>query len=70
MTGTFTVTPIGHVRSPRTEPLDDDWGAIELDGEVVEFKCPNPDSSTGVDHRAHGELLVATSATTDPEARF
>jgi len=29
MTRQFVVTPVGHVRSPRTEPLDDDWGAVE-----------------------------------------
>ncbi len=36
MIDTFTVTAIGHVRSPRTEAIDDDWGdiesAIHLDG--------------------------------------
>lgn len=29
MTTPYTVTAIGHVRSPRIEPLDDDWGDIE-----------------------------------------
>lgn len=36
MATTFTLTPIGHVGSPRTEPIDDDWAdiesTIELDG--------------------------------------
>lgn len=36
MTMQYTVTPIGHARSPRVEALDDDWGdvesTIELDG--------------------------------------
>lgn len=36
MSSSFTVRPIGHVGSPRTEPLDDAWGdvvsTITLDG--------------------------------------
>jgi tRNA (adenine37-N6)-methyltransferase len=32
---TFTITPIGHVRGGRADPIDDDWGGslavIELD---------------------------------------
>lgn len=29
MSTTYTVSPIGHVRSRRTEPVDDDWGDVE-----------------------------------------
>lgn len=29
MSNEFIVSPIGHVRSPRVEPIDDDWGEIE-----------------------------------------
>lgn len=56
MTGTFTVTPIGHVRSPRTEPLDDDWGAIEstieLDGEQF-----TRDVVAGMDDFSHLDIV-------------
>jgi tRNA-Thr(GGU) m(6)t(6)A37 methyltransferase TsaA len=35
----ITITPLAHVRSPRTEPTDDFWGnvisTIELDGSLV-----------------------------------
>jgi tRNA-Thr(GGU) m(6)t(6)A37 methyltransferase TsaA len=29
MTTSYAVLPIGHVQSPHTEPIDDDWGDIE-----------------------------------------
>jgi tRNA-Thr(GGU) m(6)t(6)A37 methyltransferase TsaA len=50
------MTAIGHVRSPRTEPLDDDWDAvtstITLDGEQF-----TPDSLDGLDGFSHVEVV-------------
>lgn len=38
---TFWMQPIGVVRSPRTEPIDDDWGAV-LWPEVGVFAVRQP----------------------------
>jgi tRNA (adenine37-N6)-methyltransferase len=50
------VEPIGVVRSPRTEPVDDDWGPIEstivLDGARFE-----PSSLRGLDEFSHVEVV-------------
>ena len=52
----YTVTPIGWVRSPRTEPIDDDWGPIEstiaLDGERY-----GPDVVAGLSDFSHIEVI-------------
>jgi tRNA (adenine37-N6)-methyltransferase len=52
----FTVEPIGVVRSPRTEPIDDDWGdvvaTIELDPSVV-----GPESLKGLEEFSHLEVV-------------
>jgi tRNA-Thr(GGU) m(6)t(6)A37 methyltransferase TsaA len=52
----YVVEPIGRVRSPRAEPLDDDWGAvvsaIALDGERF-----GPDSLRGLDAFSHVEVV-------------
>src|SRR5690242_10042758 len=52
----YVVEPIGVVRSPRTEPIDDDWGdvvaTIELDPRVV-----GPDSLKGLEEFSHVEVV-------------
>ncbi len=53
---TFEVEPVGWVRSPRTEPIDDDWGPliarIEIDG--ARF---GPESLRGLDEFSHIEVV-------------
>jgi tRNA (Thr-GGU) A37 N-methylase len=52
----FSVEPIGVVRSPRTEPIDDDWGdvvaTVELDAEAV-----GPESLKGLEEFSHVEVV-------------
>ena len=52
----ITCTPIGHVRGGRTEPIDDDWDAveatIELDGERF-----GPDVLAGLDAFSHIDVV-------------
>ena len=52
----YDVTAIGWVRSPRTEPIDDDWGPIEstiaLDGERY-----GPDVLAGLSDFSHIEVI-------------
>jgi tRNA (adenine37-N6)-methyltransferase len=52
----ITVEAIGTVRSPRTEPIDDDWGdvvaTIDLDPNVV-----GPESLKGLDAFSHLEVV-------------
>ena len=52
----YRVTPIGWVRSPRAEPIDDDWGPIEstiaLDGERF-----GPDVVAGLGDFSHIEVV-------------
>ena len=52
----FEVEPIGWVRSPRTEPIDDDWGPliarIEIDGSRF-----GPESLRGLDEFSHIEVV-------------
>lgn len=53
---TVAVTPIGCVRGGRSEPIDDDWGAVEatiaLDPAVVD-----PDATLGLDAFSHVTVL-------------
>ena len=53
---TVIMTPIGHVSSPRTRPLDDDWDAITatitLDGEQF-----TPDALRGLADFSHVEVV-------------
>jgi len=48
----FTVDPIGVVRSPRTEPIDDDWGEVESTIELDADRF-RPDSLRGLDEFSH-----------------
>ncbi len=51
----FEMQPIGRVRSPRREPIDDDWGEvvsiIELDSRF------DPESLAGLDGFSHLEVV-------------
>ena len=53
---TFSMQPIGVIRSPRLEPIDDDWGPvvsrIELDTERF-----TADSLRGIDQFSHIEVV-------------
>ena len=52
----FTVEPIGHVRSTRDAAIDDDWDAvtavIELDADQLQ-----PDATAGLDTFSHIEVV-------------
>src|SRR5262249_7813048 len=52
----FSMQPIGLVRSPRTEPIDDDWGAVvsrvERDGAQL-----TEDSLRGLAEFSHVEIV-------------
>ena len=56
MADQFAVRPIGFVRGGRTEPIDDDWGAveavIELDPEVLPA-----DAVAGLDAFSHLDVV-------------
>lgn len=53
---TIEITPIGHVRGGRTEPIDDDWGpveaTIELDPGVLD-----PTATAALDAFSHVEVV-------------
>jgi tRNA (adenine37-N6)-methyltransferase len=52
----YTVTPIGQVRSPRDEAIDDDWGDVEatitLDGALL-----GADATAGLGEFSHVEVV-------------
>jgi tRNA (adenine37-N6)-methyltransferase len=52
----ITLTPIGHVRTTRADPVDDNWDAetttIELDPKQF-----MPDALTSLDHFSHVEVI-------------
>ena len=52
----FSIPPIGFIRSPRTEPIDDDWGSIvsrvELDSQRF-----TADSLRGLEEFSHVEIV-------------
>ena len=49
------LTPIGLVRSPRREPVDDDWGAVEA---VIELASAfGPESLRGLDAFSHVDVV-------------
>jgi tRNA-Thr(GGU) m(6)t(6)A37 methyltransferase TsaA len=52
---TFTITPVAHVSSPRSEPVDDDWAGVESTIELTpEF---GPDSLRGLGEFSHVEVV-------------
>src|SRR4051812_49991659 len=52
----FTVEPIGVVHSPRTEPIDDDWGDVESTIELDSGRF-TADSLRGLDEISHLEVV-------------
>jgi tRNA-Thr(GGU) m(6)t(6)A37 methyltransferase TsaA len=69
---TFTVTPVAHVASPRSEPIDDDWGAVEA---TIALVPPlGADTLRGLGEFSHIEVvylfhLVAPGAIVDGARR-
>ncbi len=56
MTTPFTVTPIGVVRSPRVEAIDDDWGDVEstIELDAAQF---GSDVLAGLDDFSHLDVV-------------
>jgi tRNA (adenine37-N6)-methyltransferase len=52
---TFEVVPIATVHSPRTEPIDDDWGAIVAT--ITLTDAVSPDALTGLDAFSHVDVV-------------
>jgi tRNA-Thr(GGU) m(6)t(6)A37 methyltransferase TsaA len=67
MTSQVALTPIGIVRSPVTEPLDDVWGgvisSIELDRSRFQ-----PDALAGLDEFSHVEIVFLLDRVEDSGA--
>ena len=53
---TFPTHPIGFVRSPRTEPIDDDWGPVLARVELDRERFP-ADSLRGLEEFSHIEII-------------
>ena len=65
---TFTVTPIGRVRSPRTDPADTDrWGAVE--STIVVEEHLGEDALTGLADFSHVEVLFVFDQA-EPRAHY
>jgi len=60
--------PIGYVRSPRSEPVDDDWDSVtalvELDGALFE-----PDALRGLDEFSHVEVVYVFDRVTPDQVQ-
>jgi tRNA (adenine37-N6)-methyltransferase len=60
--------PIGFVRSPRSEPVDDDWDAVtslvELDGALFE-----PAALRGLDEFSHVEIVYVFDRVTSDQVQ-
>lgn len=65
MTASYAVTPIGHVRAARTDPIDDDWDAvpasIELDRRF------DAEALMGLDQFSHVEVIYLFHQVPDDE---
>lgn len=53
---TFSMQAIGLVRSPRTEPIDDDWGAV-VSGVELDSAQFTDDSLRGLEEFSHVEIV-------------
>ena len=51
-----TMTPVGHVVSDRTAPIDDDWDAVAARIELDETRF-GPDALAGLDAFSHVEIV-------------
>jgi len=60
--------PIGYVRSPRSEPVDDDWGSVtslvELDGALFE-----PAALQGLEDFSHVEIVYVFDRVTQDQVQ-
>ena len=56
MSATIEMTPIGTVRSPRNEAIDDDWGAVESAIEIDAARF-GPEVLEGLDAFSHIEVV-------------
>ena len=65
---TFEMRPIGFVRSPRDEVVDDDWGdvvsSIELDASIP------ADALTGLTDFSHAEILFVFDRVSEDEIEW
>jgi tRNA (Thr-GGU) A37 N-methylase len=52
----FSITPVGHVRSTRLTPIDDDWDAIpaHIELDAAQF---SPDALASLDQFSHAEII-------------
>jgi tRNA-Thr(GGU) m(6)t(6)A37 methyltransferase TsaA len=64
----FTVRPIGFVRSPRTDVSDDFWGAVESEIEL----CPDipPESLVGLEDYSHVDILFVFDRVPPDDVEF
>jgi tRNA (adenine37-N6)-methyltransferase len=53
---TFSMQPIGFVRSPRMEPIDDDWGAV-VSRVALDHERFSADSLRGLEQFSHIEVV-------------
>jgi len=53
---TFSMQPIGSVRSPRTEPIDDDWGSVVSHVELDRAQGTG-DALRGLEEFSHVEIV-------------
>ena len=53
---TFSMQPIGFVRSPRMEPIDDDWGAV-VSRVALDHERFTADSLRGLEQFSHIEVV-------------
>jgi tRNA (Thr-GGU) A37 N-methylase len=53
---TFTMHPIGLIRSPRTEPIDDDWGAV-VSRVALDTEQFTAGSLRGLEHFSHIDVV-------------
>ncbi|RFB75024.1 SAM-dependent methyltransferase [Methylovirgula sp. 4M-Z18] len=66
MTKTISLTPIGYVRSSRTDPIDDNWDSVEswIELDPALFQA---DACQGLDAFSHIEVVYYFHRVEDPE---
>ena len=62
----FIMTPVGHVRGGRSDPIDDDWGASRA---IVELDAARFDATalSGLDQFSHAEIVFVFDRVGDDE---
>jgi tRNA-Thr(GGU) m(6)t(6)A37 methyltransferase TsaA len=63
---TFEVTPIGVVRSSRSDAIDDDWDAVTAEI-VLDADRVGPDALAGLDEFSHVEIVFLFDQVGDAE---